>query len=385
MKQITKLVLLLPLLWAAGCQKESSPNGKEQIGEGNEAEVQIHVSLADPGQATKSIVQGTEIPDQFSYGVFVCKAGTTDKGNLHKQNSWNLKATYTKGAEGEEDSWSYQYVNDFDSGALNADADERITITAPVKGDPKADLYAYAPYIAAAHDNDPTAIPIEIASNISNQVDLMYAEENNTEANKGLDPTSAGDDPLEANFTFRHALALLAFEFEIKNYNARYSSSISISSIKIKKKNPGSNTTAKLYKTAYLNAITGQLNTDYDNNVVDQLEVSYRSLLSDEVPIIRPNSEGADLTLYMALIPTQLEDDELEIEFTFNRTNLIQSKPFVLKKQYVKHGDGEKNGFQPGYMYTLKFRMDNYLYLDGFETALWNDSKNLISEQPIQI
>lgn len=385
MKHITQLLLLLPLLWAAGCQKESSPNGDGQTGEGNEAEVQIHASLADPAPATKAIIKGTDIPDQFSYGIFVCKTGTTDKKDAHKENSWNLKAAYAKGAEGEEGTWSYQYVNDFGNGTLNADADEKITITAPVKGDPKADLYAYAPYIAAAHGNDPTAIPFEISSEIRNQVDLMYAEENNTGVNKGLDPTSAGDDPLEANFTFKHALALLAFEFEIKNYSDDFSTMYRLLSITIKKKNPGSNTTAKLYQSGYFNAITGQLNANRDIKLVDQLSISFQKDNGEGILLYPNKNETPDLTAYMALFPTQLEDDELEIEFKFNQTNPITVKPIVLKKQYLKHGTGDDYGFRSGYMYTFKFTMDNYLFLKDFVVAPWNESINLISEDPIQI
>ncbi len=387
MKRITQLLLLLPLLWAAGCQKEAPRQENEGTEKRDEAVVKIHASLANPANATKAIIHGTDIPDGFTYGIFVCKAGTTD--TPHKANSWNVSASFTAGTEGEEGRWSYQYINPA-TNILAPTQYDNITITAPLVGAPEADLYAYAPYITKADGNnpqkniafDPTAIPFAISQEIRKQDDLMYAEENATDVNKGLNPLSESNEPLKANFTFKHALALLAFEFEIKNYSSSYSSSYRLKSITVKKKNPEANTTAQIYRSGTFNAITGNINYD-DCTSVDALTVSQLTP-GGESPIINPNKlPAADHIAYMALVPTELEDDELEVLFVFNETDRITAKPFVIKKQYVKHGDGETYGFQGGYKYTFRFTMDNYLYLKDFDIEPWDDT--IIPIEPVEI
>ena len=366
MKHIAQLLLLLPLLWAVGCQKESSRQEREMTGTKGEAPVQIHASLATSTPATKSIIRGTDIPDQFSYGLFVCTEGNTDEA--HKMNSWNLKSSYAAGLEGEAGTWSFQYIDDYGSGELSANTYDYITITSKEDENGnsiKADLYAYAPYIKGTFS--PTAIPFSIAKNNYNQIDLMYAEENDLPAiNKGLDPL-ANVEKLEANFTFKHALALLVFEFEIKNHNNAFSTKYLLNNITIKKINPENNTEAHLYKSGYFNAITP---TFYNCSEVDALSVSITNDLGDNFAII-PVEGGPDATAYVALVPTKVEDDELEIVITLNSH---PTKPFVIKKENLRHNGGEF-GFQGGYKYTFSFTMDNYLYLDDFSISEWDDQE----------
>lgn len=368
MKRKTQLFLLLSLLWAAGCQKEASHQSNEGSREEREAMVQIHASLSKPTNATKAIIKGATIPDNFSYGIFVCMSNDETYKKKHKDNSWNLKASY-KANEEEEGTWSYQYVNPAD-GSLNENSYNNITITAR-EGHEHADLYAYAPYTAYTADDykqsGPTAIPFSIANNNKDQLDLMYAVENTSPTeNKDLDPESETEF-LEANFTFKHALALLVFEFEIKNHNNAFSTKYLLNNITIKKINPENNTEAHLYKSGYFNAITP---TFYNCSEVDALSVSITNDLGDNFAII-PVEGGPDATAYVALVPTKVEDDELEIVITLNSH---KTKPFVIKKEYLRH-DGGEFGFQGGYKYTFSFTMDNYLYLDDFSISEWDDQE----------
>lgn len=339
-----------------------------------EVPVRIHTALATPANATKAIVHGIEVPDNFSYGLFVCNHGSTDE--KHKDNSWNLQASYAKGQVGNAGTWSYQYVEDFTNGMIGSYAYNYITITS--KKDPTgrevfADLYAYAPYYAptgnAAYENlNPTAIPFTIADDVSEQADLMYATENADQSkNKGLSALNEDVETLEANFTFTHALALLAFEFKIKNFET-YSNTYTLQSIQVKKTE--SATTAKLYGSGTFNAIDGTFNSD----CVDKDNLTIR-----QNQVIVHQNNNADLTAYVALVPTQIEDDELEIHFIFNKgiSPQIEVKPFVLKKEYLKHEDGINYGIKGGYKYTLRFTLDNYLFLDGFTVGTWEDGEPL--------
>ena len=282
------------------------------------------------------------------------------KAKKRIQNSWNLKATYAAGEGGSAGTWSYQYVNNFTTGSLTPIPYENITITD--RSDHKtADIYAYAPYIQGAYRSNPEAIPFTIADDISNQVDLMYAAQNATDDNKDLNPCSTDGIPLEANFTFNHALALLAFEFELLNNNTNYR----LQRIEVRKKNA---VTAHLYKSGSFNAVTGRFNDG--GNDVQSLSIKQPG------DVFYQKTDGTDWVAYVALVPTSItEDDELEITFFMNdsASHAMALKPFVLKKAYVRHGDSDVYGFKGGYKYTFKFTLDNYLYLEGFSVQEWDE------------
>lgn len=366
MKRLTQLFLLLPLIWAAGCQKETVQQGNEVTVDKGEATVHIHTSLADPFATSKAPYQEETFSNGFNYGIYVCDNETT--ASKHKSNSWNLMASFTKGNDEQEGAWSYYYIDNLNTGSLISNGYDNITITDKVVASHHvtADLYAYAPYIAEAYESNPTSIPFVIADNIRDQADLMYAVENDADnpTNKGLDPLSEGEEPLEAHFTFRHAMALLAFEFEIKNYlSTTNTSTYKLSSITVKRTAAANET--KLIKKGTFNAITGGLS---GNNVSDIKVIN-------DVSII--HKEGADGIAYLLLAPTEVEDDALEFTFTMLGAN-VSLPPFVLKKEFLKHGDSNDYGFQPGYKYTFKFTLDNYLYLDGITiNETWSDINDL--------
>lgn len=375
MKRLIELTLLLPLLWAAGCQKETSTPGDKTSGEVGEATVKIHASLASPNNSTKAVILEDNIPDGFSYGLFVCTNNTQDQ--KHKLNSWNLKATYKAGSDETDGKWTYQYIDNLNLGTLTTSSYENITITDREDHKP-ADLYAYAPYISGAFSTDPTRIPFTIENNIINQADLMYAEENSDpQKNKGLDPLS--EDELEADFTFKHALTLLAFEFRIKNHVSNTNTSNYIlRSISVKNTKKGTEgCKAKLYNQGLYNAVENKFSFTV-NNEVETIEVNQSELL------ISHKDNGPDLTAYMLLVPTDVNDDELEFTFKLSAENSVPLPPFVLKKEYLKHSDDETTyGFKGGYKYTFKFTLDDFLYLNGTIIDEWAEEEEELT--PIEI
>ena len=362
MKRSILLLALLPLMGPMGCQKETSPSGTESPLSIHEKPVKIHTSLADSQNATKALVQGTEIPENFSYGIFVCTEDGANKQDAHKANSWNLKSTYARNLEGAL-TWSFQYVDNFKDGTLSANTYDHITITS--RDDHKtADLYAYAPHIKGTFN--PTAVPVSIAYSVANQTDLMYAAENISRANTGLNPE--GDEPLNANFTFKHALSLLAFNFHVKYYETEqnYRTRYELQRIRIRKNNPN----ATLFSSGTFDITTGQFNED-ECTSTETIEISpydngeYPGILSDR-------------TIYIAMIPTQFENEDLVIEFQMNNQTV---RPFVLKKEYLKHGDSDDYGFLSGFKYTFNFTLDNYLYLTGFAVDKWDNNITYFNQE----
>lgn len=363
MKPLIQILPLLLLCLSVGCQKEISEEG-EATRDGGTI-VQINAALAGRTNATKAIIGDTEFPDKSTYGIFVCKNGGYEK---HKLNSWNLAAVYNVNQETLTGKWSYYYVADQRKGGLSDYGYDFITITAR-QDHSAADLYAYAPHITEAFENGPEAIPFTIAERLADQADLMYAVENaDPDQNKGLDPE--GDDPLVANFTFQHAMSQLVFTFKLKNNNTLYQ----LNKIVVKKAKE--NTTAKLLREGTFNAIDGT----FAGEDVDSLFVSYKGAWS--VAPINIDSKDNAAIARMLIPPTVVEDDELVIEFYMNDKPQIV-RPFLLKKEYLKHGDNSQYGFQSGYTYTFNFTMDNYLYLNGIaidDTWKEADSENQLKD-----
>lgn len=362
MKRLIQLFLLLPLLWVAGCQKEVSEQRIAETGTVGEKTVKIQATLAEPKAVSKALVLGESFFNGFDYGIFVCDHGTPY--SRHKQNSWNLKASYQINGDNNEGVWSYQYIDNLREGTLTSNQYENITITDKQDNDNlhvTADLFAYAPYVPKAYKNDPTRIPFTIARDITKQNDLMYAEENGDPAkNKGLDPLTEGDDPLEVSFTFKHALALLAFDIqELNNNGDSDASTYMLNSIKVNSVNAETGSTSKLYNGGYFNALDGSFNcAGYEAKSITVIQGSGF--------VISPNNQRL---AYMVLVPTEIEDNELEFVFTMNTGAPMELHHYRLKKADLLHSDGSRAGFKGGYKYTFHFTLDNYLYLNDIEIS----------------
>ena len=354
MKKIRFIFLLLSLV---ACTKETDRSRSDTT-------VRIQASISGSEASTKAPVIGSAFTNNGSYGIFVCKNGTTT--TAHKSNSWNIRATYTESTG----SWNYYYVSNLSSGAVASTGYDHITLTARDDA-ATADLYAYSPYVQSAYSAGPAAIPYTIAENIGNQTDLMYAKENTTYVNAALDPMSPTD--LSATFTFRHAYSLLAFRFKLGHDSSTggygTGTTYNLTNITVTLEDPDSDgsTTAKLYTSGTFNALTGSFNAD--GTEVSSLSVTYPTSGDWQCTI---NSASTYATAYMILVPTDVADDELVFTFTVNGQVL---QPFKLQRSQLLHDDSSTYGFRPGSKYTFNFTLDNYLFFDGFTVNdVWNDA-----------
>ena len=338
------------MLSLVACTKETDRSRSDTA-------VRIQASISSCEASTKAPVIGSAFPNNGSYGIFVCKNGTTT--TAHKSNSWNIRASYT-----ESDGWNYYYVSNLSSGAVASTGYDHITLTARDDA-ATADLYAYSPYVQSAYSAGPAAIPYSIAANINNQTDLMYAQENTTSGNAALDPLSPSD--LSATFTFKHAYSLLAFRFKLGHDSSTggygTGTTYALTKITVTLEDPDSDgsTTAKLYTSGTFNALTGSFNAD--GTEVSSLSVTYSYTF---------DSASTYATAYMVLVPTDVADDELVFTFTVNGQVL---QPFKLQRSQLLHDDSSTYGFRPGFKYTFNFTLDNYLFFDGFTVNdVWNDA-----------
>lgn len=341
----TTVYLIVCALALSACTRESP------VGAG-EAVVRISAFVSGQGEATKAPVTGTAFPNNGTYGIFVCKHGTTD--TAHKSNSWNIRALYSETLPG----WTYYYVANLSSGAVASSGYDHITLTAR-DDEATADLYAYSPYTQSAFSSGLEAIPYTIVDGYTGQTDLMYAVENTTNANSNLDPTSASN--LSATFTFRHAFSLLAFRFRLAHdsSNGGYASgtTYNLTDITVTLHDPDSDgqTTAKLYSSGTFNALSGTFNGDA--STVTSLSVAKNLSIS---------SATEYATAYLMLVPTEVADGELVFTFTMNGQTL---QPFRLQHSQILHSDVPTYGLRSGYCYTFNFTLDNYLYFDGFTVS----------------
>jgi len=329
----------------AACSKEPQRGSKEAV-----VNITAGIEAQTPSTKHGAPIMGTALPYTFTYGIFVCKHGTTDKANAHKTNSYNLAAQYTR----TDDTWRYYYVTNLSTGAVDVASRDRVTITAREDA-ATADLYAYAPYTQSAYNSGPTSIPCTISHSFTDTVepeyDVLYAVENTGSANKNLDPES--ESALSAHFTFRHAMCLLKFKFRVKNGVSDFKLQSITANIA-----PGA-TTAKLYSYRTFNAVTGLFN-DGGSTTTSYAQANNYTLRHNYI----------DCGYYL-MMPTEIADDELY--FTF-RCNNMTLQPLYIKREYVKHSD-DTYGFQSGYMYTFNLVLDNYLYLDGITiTDGWTDA-----------
>lgn len=383
MKKIVFYIILFAILITA-CNRKPVPASSEAV-------VHILASLADSEGATKNPVIGPAFPNyneaesvpdgRGTYGIFVCKHGTTN--TAHKSNSWNIAAKHDDVTDPGHP-WYYYYVSNLSSGEVASSGYDHITLTAR-NDEATADLYAYAPYKQSAYDADPTAIPYSISSRMYNQSDLMYAAENNTSTNKNLSPTS--ESPLSATFTFKHAFALLVFNFKLKNDSSTspFSTGTSYLLDSISVSLNGVETTAKLYKSGTFNAITGTFNSDgvgVRSLKVNQIQAHY-----DTPSYI--NSASSYTTGCLMLVPTEVADNELVFNFKVAGQSL---QPFYLQADHLtcytndmhtETIDGSAGHLLGGYRYDFYFTLDNYLYLDGFSVGEWTTPVDPLGEQEI--
>lgn len=323
---------------------------KETVRPGTEVPVQIHTAISTYQSDTKAHISGDSFPNGGTYGIFVCLEGSTTVA--HKSNSWNIKAQYSNSPAG----WTYYYVGNLNNGTPSASGNDNITLTARPNGE-LADLYAYAPYLQGAFSYNPTRIPFSFKDDngsfqyYERNYEVMYAVENLTGSNRNLDPSS--DYPLSATFTFRHAFALLVFNFRLLYDGSVHGITTAELSFNPDYSGPSR---AKLYSRGTFNALTGTVNDDDATSVQ-----TFRSQMLGGINL----NTTVGQQFYMMIAPTEFYDDELMLKFNMD---LQYAWPYILQNADVQHGDGT-SAFKAGYVYNFNFTIDNYVHLDGITVS----------------
>ena len=316
--------------------------------------VNITTSIEDGSVQTKAYDFG----DNDQYGIFVCMNGSTTA--RHKSNSWNMRARYYYG------NWYYYYLRDQSGSGNTSDTPyEHLTLTAREDG-VTADLYAYAPYNIDAYSSGPAAVPFTLGPDYMYAVENTYPESDPL-SNKGLDP-SASSGVQSAQFTFRHIFSKLFFRFRLKNTPSNYT----VYKIIVYLRDPDGdgNTTAHIYTNGTFNITTGNINAGATPRDSLIWNISY--------PYLVVNSTTNYNEAYIYMVPTDVADDELEVQFVIEDQT---TKPFKIKREYLLHNDGVTYGFQAGYRYYFDFTIDNYVYFDGFTISDSWDSDELGSQE----
>lgn len=250
-----------------------------------------------------------------------------------------------------------------------------------------ADMYAYLPY--DENITSPEVVPFivgldDITTLSSNQQtnyfrDVMYAEENaSPTANKALDPEAVDEfgvklETVDVTFTFKHALSLIKIEMEIQNDKYNHPDGDGNTSYCLDKVIIRKGVNGHLYRGATMNAITGALS---DMVPADSLVVA-REFLNG-------TKRGGSMP-YSTIIPTQPGEDYVDddYKFSFVLDGVEIASKFYLKREQLRHYDAEGNptevfGFLPGYIYTFKFKYDNFVRLEGISIAEWE-----VVEEPL--
>lgn len=341
-RAVSPHILLLSAVVLAGftgCTKTGQPGGTV---------VEIRAAVDGTAVETKA---ASPLPGGSSFGIFAC---------VHEDAPAVFApfkpATYNVRANGGGDAWTFDYVFYTSTGGLGGGNSSSSFRLVARDDDQAADLYAYAPWTQDAHATGPAAIPFVSSENR----DLMYAEQNLTNANGGKDPANP---PLSAAFTFKHAMARLDLKLRLRNGPPTV---YKISEVTVRRADGASTC---LYTSGSLNAITGEL---------DPLEEgeSFSVAFPPEFTLVDSTTPR---TLTILLPPTDLAaDGELEIVITANGQQL---RAFPIKQEYVEYDGGSSHGFRAGYRYTFNFTLDNYLFLDGFTLSDSWTPEDLVPEE----
>ena len=361
------------VVMVAGCGKEEVPLSQKRV-------VLDICAMVDPSTQTKFTVlpdaddgEGHYYLRATDFGIFICDhySGSNNPYNEYAVRYNNIHA------QGGNNSWRYNYFNysEFDTLYLIPKDDN------PRDGntDIGCDIFAYAPYQYSVTSME--AIPFSII----NQTDVMYAAENGV-SNLDIDPAAYQVAPyngrLPVPLTFKHALSLLEFDFELKNdtYNHPFVSFTDVEhhndrtvahlmqSITVEK----TRNAAHIYSEGKMNALNGSL---YDLTEVSSLTAFSLGLNRSNNPVVQPYEIAR---AYMVWVPTQPGDDYVDGDYVFTFRFSGQDLPitFTLLREHLLHHDAgtppSTYGFLPGYKYTFHFTIDNYVHFDGVNISDWD-------------
>jgi len=305
------------------------------------AVVHISVDAESASLATKADPETESFRDE--YGIFACVH--EDSPNLFAPFK---PATYNAYAEWRGSKWQYMTVVAYKTGELIGEYSDDFVLVGR-DDNATADLYAYAPWTKEAYlaPYGPTRIPFTRGQ------DLKYAIQNTTNGNAEKDPAST--TALSANFTFRRMMVKLNFCFRLLYDNT----AMEIKLTSIKRSASAADGKSVLYTGGTYNAVAGTFNAA-DMQTTGELS---------NVAKGNASMTAGNVTFSILLVPTDVGADD-DLTFTFTADDRLLP-PFELKRSQIRHGSSDVYGFQPGYEYTFKFSLDNYVRFDGFSVDAW--------------
>lgn len=327
------------------------------------------------------------MPGNSSFGLWICDHYTgsyTDGSNPYTEYALrynNIRASRSG------NTWYYNYFGytGFPTLYITPKDENRDDVT-----DVSADIFAYAPYQDSA---TPESVPFSIAGG----TDVMFAAENGVD-NLDIDPADLDANPrytqngplgrtLEVPLTFTHALALLEFDFWVKNrwYNHPDENGnalgYTLNSIKVTRREGGH----PLYTSGKMNAMRSGLLYD----LTESASVTVSGLAPHNGGTITVGSgnysPGTAAKAYILQVPSQAGETYSDGDYTFEFHFSGQTYPvtFTLLREHIRHADGTTYGFQPGYRYTFKFEIDNYVHFEGVTVGEWETVEEPIHQTEI--
>lgn len=320
------------------------------------------------------------MPGNSSFGLWICDHHTgsyTNGSNPYTEYALrynNIRASRSG------NTWYYNYFGytGFPTLYITPKDENRDDVT-----DVSADIFAYAPYQDSA---TPESVPFSIAGG----TDVMFAAENGVD-NLDIDPADLDANPrytqngplgrtLEVPLTFHHALALLEFDFWMKNRSFNHPDEggnalgYTLNSIKIIRRDGGH----PLYTSGSMNAMTG--GTLSGLTAADELSVG------SGMGVGAGNTSTAPARSYVLQVPSQEGDaaySDGDYTFEFHFSGQTYPVTFTLLREHIRHADGTTYGFQPGYRYTFKFEIDNYVHFEGVTVGEWETVEEPIHQTEI--
>lgn len=370
MKLYDKLILIA-LVLACSCTRESAPAFRT----GSGIALDLLPTVTGSADTRAPIVSGG-LP---SYGLWICDhhdGRYTDGSNPYAEYAQDYRNIRAGGGM-----YYYSVYSEtgFSTLLLLPPDENRDGIT-----DKKADIFAYAPYVAGL--TSPEAVPFSIAGG----VDVMYPEENGTD-NLDIDPadldgnprysySAAGGRRLEVPLTFHHALSLLEFDFRLQNTSfnrpegdgdpGRSPVGYQLNSVTVTRDQDASH---PLYISGTMNAMTG--GTLSGLTAAESLTVTGLGPHNDNgrnVTVGPGHTYDNPARAYLLQVPSQAGDVYADGDYTFSFHFSGMSFPitFTLLKEHLKHSDNTY-GFKPGYRYVFHFVIDNYVHFEGLTIGEW--------------
>lgn len=320
------ILLFLSLFAVLSCSRDAR---FDIAGEGIEHRSELRVNAeintgADAAENnSRAAITGTSFASGQTIGMYIVRHDRPGEYVPHATGMNNMRAVSGGGT-----SWTYNFSDNL-SKSIDVLAISSVAKTS-------ADIYAYSPWTSG------TETPERILYQSSTQDDLMYAEENISGKNMNIKPDSL--DKQDVPLHFLHALSMV--RIGIKLANSGYQSP-TLTSVRITKTDEFVET--KMWSEGRFNALTGQF-----------IEDTYRAMQYIDIPANKAITSTTSYAYFdCLLIPTEVKNDgDLRIELTVNSQSLLE--PYEIQLSDVLSSDGKK-GFQPGYIYTLLFSIDNYL------------------------